>query len=132
MKHASFFPFIVLALTLVLVGGFVFLSSEKQATHVQTSVVSDTPYEDGLTIVLKRFFSVYDSATSDTAREQIVQSTLNALLSMRVPVKEKDLHLGLAISLQKIKQGLVSNPQDVSDGYAELKDFVSQTSWLHL
>lgn len=136
MKHLSFFPFIILALTLILVSGFVFLSSPKNALQKnassQVSLVSDAQYQDALTSVLKKFVNLYDSATSDTVRAEIVQNTLNALLSMRVPAAFKDLHLELAIALQKMKQGFASNPQDISDGYIQVKALISQTSWLRL
>lgn len=136
MKHTSFFPFIVLALTLILVSGFVFLSSPKHAQQnsasSQVSLVSDAEYQQALTTVLKRFFSVYDSATSDSARAESVQGTLNSVLSMRVPASFKDLHLELAIALQKMKQGFSSNPQDVTDGYKQIKTLILQTSWLRV
>jgi len=136
MKQVSFFPFILLALTLILVTCFVFLTPPKQMNNVnpplRTTIVSEEQYQDALEAVLKKFFSVYDSAASDTARAETVQNTLNSLLSMRVPVAFKDMHLELAIALQKMKQGFISNPQDVTDGYARLKELVSQSSWLQL
>jgi hypothetical protein len=136
MKQVSFFPYILLALTLVLVTCFVFLTPPKQTENTNTLpkvvVVSEGQYQDALEAVLKKFFSVYDSAASDTARIEIVQNTLNSLLSMRVPVSFKDMHLELAIALQKMKQGFISNPQDVTDGYARLKELISQSSWLRL
>lgn len=138
MKHTStsFFPLIVLALTLILVSSFVFLSSPKQTEQkrvsLQTSVITETQYQEALSAVLKKFFTVYDSATTDVVRAETVQNTLNALLSMRVPAGFKDLHLELAIAFQKMKQGFVSNPQDVTEGYEQVKTLSSQTSWLHL
>lgn len=134
MKRVSFFPLILLALTLILVYLFVFFSAPKQVktTQTQVSAVSEGHYQEALASVLKKFFSVYDSATSDTVRAESVQTALNALLNMRVPASDKELHLELAIILQKMKQGITANPQDVSDGYSEIKDLISQTSWLHL
>lgn len=136
MRRYSFFPFILLALTLVLVTTFVFLASPKQnnqkTIRSEESVVSEERYQQALKAVLKKFVSVYDAATSDADRSQIVESTLNALLSMRVPANEKDLHLELAITLQKMKQGFGTNPQAVLDGYAQIKELFSQTSWLNL
>ncbi|MCX6714611.1 MAG: hypothetical protein NTX72_02260 [Candidatus Uhrbacteria bacterium] len=135
MKRPSFFPLIILALTLILVTGFVFSSSPKQTERKigsEVPVVSEEQYQSALTVVLKKFVTSYDTASDDTARAHVVDQTLATLLSMRVPSSEKDLHLALAIALQKMKQGFVSNPQDVSDGYAQIKTEISQTSWLHV
>jgi len=136
MKRPSFFPFILLALTLILVTAFVFSASPKtsvQKTNKSSvSTVSDEQYQTALTAVLKKFVSVYDAAASDTEKTQAVQNTLNSLLSMRVPAEEKDLHLELALALQKMKQGFATNPQDILEGYASIKELISQTSWLHI
>lgn len=136
MKHTSFFPYIVLALTLMLVSAFLFFSFsnllQSGSIDARSSAVSDAHYQSVLTRVLRDFFTSYRTATNDATREQIADQTLGMLLSMRVPSSKKDLHLELAIALQKIKQGFVSNPQDVTDGYAQLQDTVFQTSWIHL
>lgn len=136
MKHPSFFPYLILALTLILVAGFVFTASPKSAKQANTSVeppsVSDEQYQAALRIVLNKFTASFDAAAEDSVRASVTDQTLSTLLSMRVPAEEKDLHLSLAIALQKIKQGFVSNPQDMTDGYAQIKVLILQTSWLHL
>lgn len=136
MKHAPFFPLLILALTLVLVTVFVFSASPKyreQKTIVsETLPVSEEQYQAALTAVLKKFITSYDTASEDSVRARVVDQALATLLSMRVPAAFKDLHLELAISLQKMKQGFISNPQDVTDGYMQIKTNVSQTSWLRL
>lgn len=136
MKHVPFFPLLVFALTLILVTVFVFSVSpkygEQKPAVSETVPVSEEQYQAALTAVLKKFITSYDAASDDSVRAHLVDQTLATLLSMRVPAAFKDLHLELAISLQKMKQGFVSNPQDVTDGYTQIKTSVSQTSWLHL
>jgi hypothetical protein len=136
MKHTSFFPFLVLALTLILVTGFVFSASPKLAGQkdvvIQTPPVSDKQYQEALKIVLKKFVTAFDATQDLSVRAQLTDQTLSTLLTMRVPVQEKDLHLTLAIFLQKMKQGFVANPQDVMEGYMQIKQIISQTNWLSL
>lgn len=136
MKHASFFPFLVLALTLILVTGFVFSASpksvEKKGVVTQTPSVSDEQYQEALKLVLKKFITSFDATEDVSVRAQLTEQTLGTLLTMRVPGQEKELHLTLAIALQKMKQGFAGNPQDVMDGYTQIKQLISQTNWLSL
>ncbi|OGL62542.1 hypothetical protein A3C09_00145 [Candidatus Uhrbacteria bacterium RIFCSPHIGHO2_02_FULL_47_44] len=133
MKHPSFFSFIILALTLILVTGFVFSSAPKKTTvQTESSAVSEKQYQTALAVVLQKFVTSYDATTDDSVRAQVTDQTLGTLLSMRVPAAHKDFHLSLAITLQKIKQGFVSNPQDVLEAYTQMKAFISQTSWLNI
>lgn len=136
MKHASFFPYIILALTLMLVAGFVFTASPKSTRQssplAETEQISDVHYQAALQTVLKKFTTAFDVAVDESLRASVTDQTLSTLLSMRVPAEERELHLALAIALQKIKQGFISNPQDVTDGYTQINALISQTSWLHL
>lgn len=136
MKHVSFFPFLVLALTLILVTGFVFSASPKSVEQkgivTQTPPVSDEQYQEALRLVLKKFITSFDATEDVSVRTQLTEQTLGTLLTMRVPGQEKELHLALAIALQKMKQGFGANPQDVMDGYTQIKQLISQTNWLSL
>ncbi len=136
MRRPSFFPLLVLALTLTLVTMFIFVVSPTSIVQkkivTQDRTITDTRYQTALAIVLKKFLTSYAAAPDDATRSGIAEETLNTLLSMRVPAGEKDLHLELAISLQKIKQGLSANPQDAADGFVEMQTIISQTTWLHL
>lgn len=136
MKHASFFPFLVLALTLILVTGFVFSASpksvEQKGVTTQTPPVSDEQYQEALKLVLKKFTTSFDATEDVSVRAQLTEQTLSTLLTMRVPGQEKEFHLTLAIALQKMKQGFAGNPQDVMDGYAQIKQLISQMNRLSL
>ncbi len=135
MKHVSFFPLLVLSLTLVLVTGYVFFSSPNSSSPksgVGQIVLSVDDYEDALRTVLAQFRSTYDAAPDDAQKVARIEHAMNALLSMRVPNEQKELHLGLALALQKMKQGYGANPQDITDGYNEVNRLISETDWLRL
>ena len=133
MKQKNFFPWIVFFLTLVLMGLFIFTFTQKvNNTSLQNRGLTDAQYHSALQTVLKKFFVSYREAPDQASRAVVVEQTLAALLSMRVPAKEKEIHLDLAIQLAKMKQGFLSNPQDIDEGFVSIQHIVSQTSWLHL
>ncbi|MEK7452533.1 MAG: hypothetical protein AAB664_04285 [Patescibacteria group bacterium] len=132
----SWFPFVVVFLTIVLFG-FFYVSYRSKSLSIKNapatvSSISDELYKKNISIYIKSFFDKYPSAKDDAERTMLVQELFNQLLHMRVPMQEKDLHLELALSLQQMKDGLANHSQDLPEGFARLKDAVTQTSWLHL
>ena len=133
-KH-NWFPGITLLLSLVLVGLIIF-SMMTKAPSVQKSTqtgptVSESAYQTDMQKTVQTFLTSFSGATSDTERTAAVQSALDALLRMRVPADDKDLHLELAISLQNMKERLAAG-KDASDGLAQFKTAAASSSWLHL
>lgn len=132
MKRISLFPFVILLLTSTLIGGFFFAASHGLLVSTQESSAPDiSTYRSSLASLVQKFVNAYDSSSDESARTQIVEQAMADLLSMRVPASERQIHLDVAVALQKIKQGFARNRDDDSDGYAELKQLINKTPWLY-
>jgi len=134
MKQVSAFPFVLGALTLILITVFVFVSPPEPVQVVpeaqETAIQSMTSYQQAMRIVFDAYLSEYQKAMPDTERQKLIEQTLNQLLRMRVPPMYKDLHLDLVLILQKMKTGIQNNPQDVLDGHVEIQQKLATVSWM--
>ena len=133
-KH-NWFPGVTLLLSLILVALIIFsmmtATPAVKKTVETVPAVSESAYQAEMQKTVQTFLTSFSGATSDTERTAAVQSALDALLRMRVPADDKDLHLELAISLQNMKERLVAG-KDASDGLAQFKTSAASSSWLHL
>ena len=144
-QRRSFYPLAIAILTLAL-GSLMFytLSSSTRPTGLkslgnqgnQASQVSPTPavtdadYREDAHAVIAPFLASYYAASNDGVYLGLVEDALAALMPITVPASYKDVHLGLAVSLSLMRDGLRGEEGSLRMGNEKLAKIVAAESWL--
>lgn len=145
-QRRSFYPLVIAILTLAL-GLLMFYTLGRSAINPsglkslgnqgnQTSQVSPTPavtdaeYRTNAHAVIAPFLMAYGAASNDGVRLGLVEDALAALMPITVTVSYKDVHLGLAVSLSLMRDGLRGEEGSLATGYAKLTKIAAAESWL--
>ena len=138
-KRRSFYPLAVALLTLAL-GALMFFtlgrsagfpSAENRGAQVPAApAVTDAEYRERSHDVIAPFLVAYGAATGDAEKVVAVENAISALLSLTVPATYKDVHLGLAVSLTLMRDGLRGEEGSLDAGYAKLTKIVASEPWL--
>ncbi len=126
----SFFPFVVIVLTLLLGAIMVSTLPPKGAPEVvatEERTVDEGVYRDSLSQVVREFRGGFSQAVDEPGRAQAGSQALQALLNLRVPAQYKSLHLALAVFLSRVESGGAS-----VDPLAELQTITQTYAWLSL
>ena len=133
-KH-SFFPVIIILLTLLL-GGFMFLVLRGSFTTEETStqeikLVNEDEYREGVSVALHTFEEQFSLSQDNAQKNLVTQQALAQLLELRVPAQYKELHLQLAIVWNQLQTALTSGSQeDVSDSLKTIEQLKVSYPWL--
>lgn len=142
-QRRSFYPLVIAILTLAL--GLLMFFALSQSTQSPTgpkslgnsaSQVSTTPavtdadYRTNVRAVIAPFLVSYAVATNDGIKLGLVEDALAALMPITVTASHKDVHLGLAVSLSLMRDGLRGEAGSLETGYAKLTKIVASESWL--
>lgn len=131
-QRRSFYPLAIAALTLAL-GGLMFLTLNRVAppsSASPTPSVTDDQYRSASHGVIAPFLSAYASADTDVKKLVAVEDALNGIMPLVVPTAYKDAHLGLAVSLTLMRDGLRGEAGATEKGYAKLQRLVVDYPWL--
>jgi len=143
-QRRSFYPLVIAILTLAL-GSLMFFTLsqstrlpllQNERAGVRSSDVSATPavtdadYRTNAHAVIAPFLVSYASASNDGIRLGLVEDALAALMPITVTASYKDVHLGLAVSLSLMRDGLRGEQGSLETGYARLTKIVTAESWL--
>lgn len=137
-QKRSFYPLVIAILTLAL-GSLMFFTLSKSATKPSSSdrsTVSPTPsvtdadYRTASHNVVAPFLVAYEASATDGERLASVEDAISALMPLIVPVSYKDVHLGLAVSLTLMRDGLRGDSESLDSGYAKLTGLISDEPWL--
>lgn len=141
-QRRSFYPLAIALLTLAL-GSLMFYTLDarlpllqKERAGVRSSDVSPTPavtdadYRTNAHAVIAPFLSSYAAAADDGARLAAVEDALAALMPITVTASYKDIHLGLAVSLSLMRDGLRGEAGSLDAGYAKITKIVASEPWL--
>lgn len=94
LSHRTWFPFILVGLTLVLALGVYAFITHKNAS-VEERVLTQEEYHQEVTSLLGDYSQGAKSA----------ESVYNTLLSLHIPESEKDIHLDLVLLFGKVLSG---------------------------
>lgn len=138
-QRRSFYPLAIAILTLAL-GSLMFytLSSSTSPTGLKslgnqvstTPAVTDADYRTNAHAVIAPFLSSYNAASNDGIKLAAVEDALAALMPITVTASYKDVHLGLAVSLSLMRDGLRGEAGSLDAGYAKLTKIVASEPWL--
>ncbi len=143
-QRRSFYPLVIAILTLAL-GSLMFFTLsqstrlpllQKERAGVRSSDVSPTPavtdadYRANAHAVIAPFLVSYSAASNDGIRLGLVEDALAALMPITVPASYKDVHLGLAVSLSLMRDGLRGEEGSLETGYAKLTKIAAADAWL--
>lgn len=112
----SFFPLVLACLTLTLTT-LMFFSFARQREVSQPVVaevtsVSTPEYDEQLKQLGHDFMISYQTLQDEPSRSAAVSVLLQDVLSLRVPVSEKEFHLSLAVTLNEMQQTLKEKKSD--------------------
>ena len=109
-RRHSFFPLVLALLTLLLIVlmFYAFTGTQPTANRVTSEVtpVSSQEYQQELRALIQSFIEQYGQKEDDILRLVLVEQTLQSLLSLRVPVEAKEMHLSIAVELNQMQQAL--------------------------
>ncbi len=141
-KRRSFYPLAIALLTLAL-GSLMFYTLDTRLPLLQkeragvrstdastTPAVTDADYRTNSHAVIAPFLASYGAATNDAIKLAAVEDALAALIPVTVPASYKDVHLGLAVSLSLMRDGLRGEDGSLDAGYAKLTKIVATEPWL--
>lgn len=125
-KHPSFFPIVLIALTLGL-GAFMFSTVQQEsASDVPDTVIVNA--DDYRTAVRTAMAPVLVPDGKDRAGD--VTRAIDALLPLRVPTTDMKAHLELVGGLSQIREGLKGNAEALKAGQARLDTAVAAFPWV--
>ncbi len=135
-QRHSFFPVIIILLTISLAGFmfFVLRGSFTQISAMQEpKPVNEEDYREGVSAILQTFEEQFVSSQDSAQKRLATQTALAALLELRVPVEYKDLHLQLAIAWNQIQTALQSGSQeDLTTSLKTIEQLKVTYPWLSL
>jgi len=77
---------------------------------------------------MSSFLQSYQGAQDDLQKQSLIETTMNEVLSLRVPTEDKDVHLQFVLRLNQLKEELAS--KQVGTGLDKLKETSEQMqSW---
>lgn len=119
----SFFPVVIILLTCVL-GIFIFsvFSHRSKSVSTETTMISKSVYESTVKSYMDDFTVKFGSTSDDVAKLSLVENVLTNLLNLRVPSEDKDIHLGLVIGLNQIKEELNTKQTTPSNGFLKFNE----------
>ena len=136
-KRRSFYPLVIALMTLTLGLLMFFALSRSGAPFANdrtavspTPAVTDADYRTNAHAVIAPFLLAYDATANDGVRLAAVEDALAALMPITVTASYKDVHLGLAVSLSQMRDGLRGEAGSLDTGYAKLKGIVASEPWL--
>ncbi len=127
-KRHSFFPLMLAVLTLGLIVLMFYAFTQRQATPhrvaQEATPVSAQEYNQELSTLTKSFIEQYSLKEDDLSRLVLVEQTLQSLLSLRVPVEAKEMHLNIAVDLNQMQQALREKNGKEAEAFERIVGYV--------
>jgi hypothetical protein len=131
--RTSFYPLLIALATLGL-GAFMLAgmtgTNHPSADEPAAPAMTESDYRADASRVIGPVLQAYDAAPTDIAKLVAVEDGLNGLMKLTVPAAYKDVHLGLAVSLTLMRDGLRGEEGSLDSGYAKLMELVGDYPWL--
>jgi hypothetical protein len=131
----SAFPLVLGLLTLALAGfvAWSFLdraAAPDDAPGRETPAVDENAYRAKTKAAVAEYLDADARAGTDLERLLVAERAIDALLAIRVPAADKDLHFDLISSLSLIRSGLRGDADALSEGRAKLDRTLASAPWL--
>lgn len=135
IHHRSFFPLVVVVLSLLLAGLIYWSVSEPQSPSSSVAFQEETSvdpqeYRSDLKQLLTTFHEHIDTAQDDLDRLRAVEAALDGMLTLRVPAEFKDVHLALAVALSQMRTSLQTGDRSIAAPLADIAELEQTHSWL--
>ena len=133
--HKSFFPFILIGLTLALMVFMVFAFSKNPEPITEPAtqtdpVVTDEDYRKEIKTVISDYEQRSSQAETDLQHLVVVEDALENVLAIKVSAGYRDIHLEIATSLFQIASGLRGEEGTIESGQSRLETIFVQNPWL--
>ncbi len=124
-RHPSFFPVVLVLLTVLLGGFMVYTFRGRSAPPPEEPVVSQEDYRADVRAALA---PVIVPDGSDRAGN--VNRAIADLLALRVPGADTDAHLEFVSSLYRMREGLDGDPDALREGQVRFDAAVDAHPWV--
>ncbi|MBT6254395.1 hypothetical protein HOI83_04165 [Candidatus Uhrbacteria bacterium] len=138
-KHLVWFPFLLVALTVILALTIVFvdrdrvelaetLNTYQQAEEsVQTIGLDPSLYRDAAREALLPVWGAVDSGTGDV---NVVKGVRDSVLELRVSQEDRDTHILLVAALNTLITGIQGDETALADAQIRFEELTQTTLWL--
>lgn len=138
-KHLAWFPFLLVALTIVLAVTIVLVDRGRNAppavvvvdeTLEMEEVFPEEKRREYYASVQKAAEPIFRAAETDEGDVVAVRQAREELLSMTVPGDERDAHIRLIAAANKLIDGLEGDAEAYADGQLRVKQLYDVLVWL--
>jgi len=127
----SWFPFVLIGLTLILAVGVLLVRSPQQQQAEIISKVSVEDYQGSMKDQLANIFSELAVFESDESTAEFVSEKRDAVLGLMVPPEYRAVHLQIVVALNNMELGYKGDTERLNLGTADLQMILVQTPWLN-
>ena len=139
-RGSMLFPILLLALTIGLVLLMVRIMHptsvvQEEEVVVESEVVievTEEGYQENVQRVMSGFWNAYQMADGVTNKISLVETTLDHLLLIRVPVSYQEAHLEMAFLLNHLRDDLWEESEDLSVHEEQFSLLLQRYSWIDL
>lgn len=138
-KHLAWFPFLLVALTIVLATTIVLVDRGRNAPPAVVVVEETLEVEEAFPEEKRRAYyanaqraaePIFRAAETDEGDVVAVRQSRDELLGMTVPGDERDAHIRLIAAANKLIDGLEGDAEAFADGQLRVKQLYHILSWL--
>ena len=137
-KHLTWFPFLIIALTVMLAVTIVVYDRQRnQLPPVisindileidESSTVDSGLYYKSVRDVLAPVWSIVDGQSNEIG---VIVSARNALLDMKVPSDERSLHIRIVSALNTLEAGVRGDVDSFADAQIRFSDLKNKAVWI--
>lgn len=138
-KHLAWFPFLLVALTIVLAVTIVLVDRGRNAPAPVVVVDEALEVEEAFPEEKRREYyadvrraaePIFRAAETDEGDVDAVRQAQSELLSMMVPGDERDAHIRLIAAANKLIEGLEGDAEALADGQLRVQNLYDELVWL--
>lgn len=130
IHHRTWFPLIVVGLTVLLAGVIISLFKDEALTPSQESAVTSVEYQANVHAITGSLRDEISAASNDELRAALLEEKRSALIELLVPSEYKDLHLELVIVLSQMIDGYKGDEAKLATAWSSWEALVAQYPWI--
>ncbi len=137
-KHLTWFPFLVVALTVLLAVTIVVYDRHKNQPAPVVLIDDVLIFNDGEGIDKDEYYEemrrtlapIWEIVDGQAAENVVIVNARNALLEIKVPLEERDVHIQLVAALNTLEAGLRGDDKAFADAQIRFSEIKSNNVWI--
>ncbi len=138
-KHLTWFPFLVIALTVLLAVTIVVYDRQRNQPS-PTVLINDVLLldDDADNVDVEKYYEdvrrslvpIWEIVDGQGGDNGVIVNARNSLLEMRVPLGDRDVHIQLVAALNTLEAGLRGDEEAFADAQIRFSDIKSKSVWI--